>query len=240
LHAVLDASAPIAAIRVDEASAMTYIDIYCERIGPGLLGEPLNALTNAGFFLAAWFAWRAARSRGLDSAQTRILLALAVAIGVGSTLWHTFATLWARVLDESPILLFQLLFMWMYLRQVIGTRRWVAAGCIIGYLAGALYCRQFPHLLNGSLVYAPAFVLTTSLGLYHWLQRKPEPWLLLGATATLALAVFLRTLDATVCDRFPFGTHFLWHVFVAVVVYWCLRALIVGWKSHRGFARPAS
>jgi hypothetical protein len=25
------------------------IDVYCERIGPGLLAEPLNAVTNASF-----------------------------------------------------------------------------------------------------------------------------------------------------------------------------------------------
>lgn len=27
-----------------------FIDIYCERLGPGLWAEPLNALTNAAFF----------------------------------------------------------------------------------------------------------------------------------------------------------------------------------------------
>jgi hypothetical protein len=29
------------------------IDAYCERIGPGLLAEPLNALPNASFLIAA-------------------------------------------------------------------------------------------------------------------------------------------------------------------------------------------
>jgi hypothetical protein len=229
----VQAAGPIAS---DEPSAVTYLDLYCERLGPGLLAEPLNALTNAAFFLAAWLALESARSRGLGSLQLRILLALAVAIGIGSTLFHTFATPWARALDESPILLFQLLFMWMYLRQGAGTPRWITAGCIVGYLAGALYCRQFPHLLNGSLVYAPALALTASLGVYHWRRRKPEPWLLLGASVTLVGAVFLRTLDAAVCDRFPIGTHFLWHLLVAGVIYLSVRALIVGWLPSRGHA----
>jgi len=215
---------------------VTYLDLYCERLGPGLLAEPLNAITNAGFFLAAWLALTTARLRGLGSRQLRILLALAVAIGIGSALFHTFATPWARVLDESPILLFQLLFMWMYLRRGIGAPRWVAAGGIVGYLAGALYCRQFPHLLNGSLVYAPALALTVSLGVYHWLDRKPERWLLLAASVTLAAAVFLRILDASVCDRFPIGTHFLWHLLVAAVIYLSLRALVLGWRPPRRHA----
>ena len=34
------------------------IDLYCERTAPGLWEEPINALTNLSFFVAAWFAWR--------------------------------------------------------------------------------------------------------------------------------------------------------------------------------------
>jgi hypothetical protein len=30
--------------------------IYCERLGPGLLAEPLNAVTNGSFPIAAWAA----------------------------------------------------------------------------------------------------------------------------------------------------------------------------------------
>jgi hypothetical protein len=33
------------------------VDIYCERLGPGLWAEPLNAVTNVAFFVAAWLAW---------------------------------------------------------------------------------------------------------------------------------------------------------------------------------------
>jgi hypothetical protein len=206
---------------------MQYLDLYCERVGPGLLAEPLNAVTNAAFFVAAWFAWCSARSRGPVPASLAMLIALAVAIGIGSTLFHTFATLWARVLDETPILLFQLLFLWLYVRHAMEHPRWAAAAGIVAYLALALYCRRFPHLLNGSLIYAPAFALTGGLGLYHWWTRKPERGLLLAATAILLAAVFLRTLDKVVCDRFPFGTHFGWHLLVAGVVYLCLRALVL-------------
>ena len=31
------------------------IDIYCERVGPGLWAEPVNALTNLSFLAAAAF-----------------------------------------------------------------------------------------------------------------------------------------------------------------------------------------
>ena len=33
---------------------MAVLDLYCERLGPGLLAEPLNAVTNGAFLVAAW------------------------------------------------------------------------------------------------------------------------------------------------------------------------------------------
>jgi hypothetical protein len=32
------------------------MDAYCERTAPGLLAEPLNAITNTSFLIAAWAA----------------------------------------------------------------------------------------------------------------------------------------------------------------------------------------
>jgi hypothetical protein len=205
---------------------MAYLDLYCERVAPGLFAEPMNAATNAAFFLVAWLSWRYARRLGPPSADTLTLIALIAAVGVGSTLFHTFATPWARAFDEIPILLFQLLFLWVYARRVIGMPGWAAMGCIATFLAAALYGRQFPQLLNGSFVYVPALLLVLALGIYHWHQRKAGRLFLVGATLGLALAVFFRTLDAGICERFPLGTHFLWHVLVAAVIYLSMRALL--------------
>jgi hypothetical protein len=82
--------------------------LYCERAEPGLFAEPLNALTNVAFFVAAWAAWSLARRSRTAPADIGLLIALSIVIGIGSTLFHTFAAVWARVLDEVPILLFQL------------------------------------------------------------------------------------------------------------------------------------
>ena len=32
------------------------VDLYCERTSPVFWAEPVNALTNLAFFLAAWFS----------------------------------------------------------------------------------------------------------------------------------------------------------------------------------------
>jgi hypothetical protein len=44
------------------------MDAYCERVGMGLLAEPLNAVSNVSFLLAAWAAWVLAQRTGNLSA----------------------------------------------------------------------------------------------------------------------------------------------------------------------------
>ncbi|MCC7080475.1 MAG: ceramidase domain-containing protein [Burkholderiales bacterium] len=203
-----------------------YIDVYCERVGPGLWAEPANALTNAAFFIVAWALWRTARRAGPLGPALRVLLSLVVAIGIGSSLFHTFATARARVLDELPIVLFQLLFVWLYARRVMGLAPFAAGAILAAFLVVALYGRQFPHLLNGSLVYAPALGLLGALGVYHFAMHKTARAHLALAAGVFALAVAVRTLDASVCDRFTLGTHFLWHLLVATVIYLSVSALL--------------
>ena len=70
--------------------------VYCERLGPGLLAEPLNALSNLAFFLAAWAAWSVARRGGALDSGIAVLVGLIATIGIGSTLFHTFSTPWAH------------------------------------------------------------------------------------------------------------------------------------------------
>src|SRR5579871_1798712 len=122
---------------------------YCERTGSGLFDEPVNAVTNAAFFIAAWGAWSLARRRNVLSAELWLLIALSVAVGVGSTLWHTFATPWARPLDVIPILLFQLGFIWIYGRRQAGLTGRVVAIVAAVYLGLALWGREYRAWLNG-------------------------------------------------------------------------------------------
>lgn len=207
-------------------NSATYVDQYCERLGPGLLAEPVNAATNLAFFLAAVALWQFGKGLSAVSGEARMLIALIVAIGIGSSLFHTFATPWAHWLDTIPILLFQLAFLWIYARRVIRLRTAAIAAIVAVYLVVALYSRQFPHLLNRSLMYAPALFVMLALGLYHWRYQLSRRFSLLAAAGALFAAIFFRTIDQTVCVQFSLGTHFLWHLLNAVVVYLCVLAVL--------------
>jgi len=98
------------------------IDIYCERLGPGFWAEPVNALTNAAFVIAALVAAVAARRAGLRQRALWALIVLAGLIGVGSFLFHTFATPWAALSDVVPIWSFVALYLVTFATQVAGIR----------------------------------------------------------------------------------------------------------------------
>ncbi len=89
------------------------VDLYCERLGPGLWAQPLNVSSNLAFLMATWAVWYLARRRQSLTGSIWILVVLVDAIGTGSLLFHTFATSRARFLYLSPILIFQLLFLWI-------------------------------------------------------------------------------------------------------------------------------
>jgi hypothetical protein len=211
------------------------LDLYCERLGPGLLAEPINAFTNAAFLVAAW--WILARSRSPDGNRDWALVSLAVlalAIGIGSTLFHTVASSWALLADVLPILLFQLLFLAVYLRRRTSWSQAAVVVVVAGFLLATLASRQWPTLLNGSLAYAPTLMVLLVLG---WHDRRPlGSGALWPAAGLFALSLGFRSLDLQVCSWMPLGTHPLWHVLNGVVLALASQALLPRERSGDGGA----
>jgi len=204
----------------------TYIDLYCERLAPGLFGEPANALSNAAFFAAAWLLARDARRLGAWRPDIALLVALTVLVGVGSTVFHTVATTWAQWLDLVPILLFQLAFLWIYALRELKWAPLPSALVVAAFLASALYARQFAQPFNGSITYLPAIVAIFALGMHHRATHPGRAPLLLVAAGVFTVSLLLRTIDIPACARLPLGTHFLWHLLNGVVLYLAMRTLI--------------
>jgi hypothetical protein len=200
-----------------------YLDLYCERIGPGLAGEPLNALTNLAFFAAALICARATRRLGADFRALAALLAL---VGAGSLLFHTVASRTTALADLLAIAFF----IWFYLQRLLvragGLTNVAATAAVAAYAATSFgFERAFPPgTLNGSIGYLPA--LATLLLVTGWMVRRHGPGAghFVFASAAFVVALTLRTVDAAVCDVLPTGTHFLWHLLNAMV----LGSLVLG------------
>ena len=203
------------------------IDLYCERIGPGLWGEPANVTSNLGFVLAAWAVWQLGSDSAVPRSLVRRFTTLLLAVAAGSTLFHMLATPWARIFDEGPIVLLQIVFIWTYCRRVMRLQAPPVFAIIIGLVTASVAARfMLAGLLNNSLPYAPAVALTMVLGIDHARARHRGRWLLVAGSALFVLAVFLRSIDNAVCASFPLGTHVFWHLLAAVVVYLFIRGLL--------------
>jgi hypothetical protein len=204
------------------------IDLYCERTAAGLWAEPLNVTSNLAFVIVAWGLWRLGRDPRVPSPLAIRLAALCVFIAAGSAAFHMLATTWARVLDEGPITLFQVAFIWLYARRVLRLGLGVVVMLIAGLLGASLIARQlFAGLLNGSLPYFPALLLSLVFGIGHATSRRRARWALLAGAIVFMVAVYLRSIDNAVCASFPAGTHVFWHVLAAPVVYLSARALLM-------------
>src|SRR3712207_3391318 len=143
------------------------MDVYCERVGPGLLAEPLNAVSNISFLLAAWAAWVLAKRTGTLSAGVRVLIALAASVGIGSILWHTYPTSLTLILDIVPILIFVIWFIWLYARNVMRMRSLFAVASVAAFLLATFVAIQYADVLHGALVYTPGLMVTLVLGIFH-------------------------------------------------------------------------
>lgn len=207
---------------------------YCERIGPGPWDEPLNAVTNLAFLLAAWAMWR--RCEGL--AGGRLLAAALAVIGLASGAWHITAQPWAGAADSLSILGFVLIYLYLAGRDFWGLGRGGALALAAGFvpaaaLAGWAAARLVP--IGSSAGYLPVLAaIWLSAALLA--RRAPATGRGLAAGgALLALSLTMRTLDGPLCEALPMGTHFLWHVLNAVLL-----AFMIGvWRAHVLAARPA-
>jgi hypothetical protein len=202
-----------------------FVDHYCERVAPGLWGEPLNTLSNLGFIVAAWAIYRVARRRSPVPSAVRTLVGLCLAVAAGSASFHLTAQVWSRALDIGLIVLFELAFFWWYLRGAAGLPALAAAGALALFGTMVAYSLQFQQVLHGSVQYVPALAAIAALGAFHHTRRDGSAGLL-AAAGIFGVALLLRTLDEPLCDVWPYGTHFVWHLLNAVVMYLCMRALL--------------
>lgn len=203
------------------------VDAYCERIGPQYWAEPVNALTNLAFVLAAAVVWP--RVRGRRTGQ--VMAATLGCIGVGSWLFHTHANRLTGLIDVLPILAFILIYVFAATRDFFGARPWVAGLAVVAFVPYAAATVPVFALIPGlgsSAGYAPVPLLIAGYAL-ALRRRAPATARGLGLGAgLLVVSLAFRTLDGPLCGTLPIGTHFLWHLLNALMLGWMIEV----WRRH--------
>jgi hypothetical protein len=214
------------------------IDLYCERLGPGLWAEPLNAVSNLAFFAAAAGAYWLWKREGRDDRFILLLIGLAALVGLGSTLFHVFATRWGLFADTIPIGIFVVAFLVYSLRRFLGQSAVMTAVWIAIFLAVAAALPRLlpPGFLNNSGFYFPVLGALLILGVVLWAKGGKQKWIggaYLCAAALFALSLSFRIIDIAVCAEFPHGTHFLWHCLNGTLIF------VMLWIAIRARAEAA-
>jgi hypothetical protein len=230
-----------------------HVFLYCERgTNAAMLAEPINAVSNAAFLLAALVGlqlvmWRPPEERSPD---LFLLPVLVLFIGLGSLAFHLYADQGTVLADVLPISVFMLVYLGFALNRFLAVPPGFTVLLVIGFAAmvgivmqvqcgeGAIgfagaELKGAKPCLNGSLFYLPALVALIVVGLIlHERGHKAAPWLL-WAAAIFAVSITLRSLDLALCDKVVIegrkvGTHFAWHVLNALTLFLLLRASLEG------------
>ena len=226
-----------------------HVFLYCERgTSTALLAEPLNAVSNGAFLLAALVGlqlllWRPREDR---SADHYLLVGLVFLIGLGSLAFHLFATQETALADVIPISLFMLVYLGFALNRFLGVPPGWSVLLVIAFaaliaLSGEIKCGErlialpganvpgAKPCLNGSLFYLPALAALIVIGLLLKERGHRAAPYVLWAAAIFAVSVTFRSLDMALCNDTIFdgrkiGTHFLWHLLNALTLFLLLRA----------------
>lgn len=226
---------------------------YCERLGAGLSGEPLNAISNLAFVIAALAGWRAWKRAGGDDRAALALVVAAALIGAGSLAWHTARSPATLMMDVIPIQLFVFGYFALALRRFFNQSAVQIGLWLTAFLAATLLFRRVvpASALAGGANYIPALaalylmgailVLRARAGLYGDIRLTGEAaarsdarhfpglrtgYALLLAGLVFALSLAARTLDLPLCASVPIGLHFLWHILNAITIGLLLTAAI--------------
>lgn len=195
---------------------------YCERgFDPSFWAEPANAVTNAAFIVAGVVALRAA---GKDKGVAALAF-VTIAIGAGSFLFHTLATRWAMIADVAPIQAFIAFYFLLAMRRFFGLGPVTAIAATIAFMAAAA---TLPALLppeapwRGLGGYLGGFLGLVGVGAALALRggdTTGQGKALLGVAALFLLSLSFRTMDRAVCEALATGTHPLWHLLNALVLF---------------------
>lgn len=215
-------------------NAPDYLLAYCERAGnPELWAEPLNAITNLAFIWFAYKAWNILK--GLDHRSFKqigdiwVLAFAMVAIGIGSGLWHSYAAPgWTVIADIIPIYVFINVYVFSLFMRLLHFKWFQALGVWVVFTAAAVSAELYlpKDLLNGSVMYVPSWAMLGGMALLLKIRKSgyaPDLWF---AVQVFSVSLFFRTIDQSTCDSNPFGTHFVWHLLNAILLFNLVKVLV--------------
>lgn len=199
---------------------------YCETLFALKTHQPFNVYSNLAFAVVAILILL--RYQELPRGLALVIAVFLLLTGGASAMWHASMEPEALIADLVVSSLFCLAMTFLIIRYIFYWPLWFCALTLVVMGGGALFLRttHSPWIGQDGLILLLMSILLFGAGTWSALVGKSNSGLyLLMSSFWLAGGFLILSLDHQSCGIFVIGTHFLWHVLAAVVVYCLARAL---------------
>ena len=227
---------------------------FCEQASNGLIRQPANTLSNAGFVLAGLLvAHRAGRDRSADrvmsTAVATFYACVVVLLGPASAAMHATQTEWGGHLDMlSMYLIAAFAAAWAWVRWRRRGTRAFATAYVLG-VAGCELAGLWPDpvpVVNyaGNLAFGVLLVVAVVLETRLWRRGETVIVFRHGVVALSAMLVAFTIWllsNAGWCDPTSIWQgHAAWHLLCAVAAYWLFRMYDSERRTAAGQSTPST
>lgn len=203
----------------------------CERASLSPLAEPLNVASSFAFLITAVAIYRHYhRHEDLSGKwiwDVHALTFITFIIGMNSIVFHAFPNPLTELADTLTIVLFIVLYFWSVLFRIGRTTIFQAGIAFVAFVGFShILVSQFPRALNDSIGYLSTMIALIMIAVHLHLRARPSSSHFMMAALVGVVSLFSRAIDHEICPLFPFGTHFVWHILNATLIYILLKQLV--------------
>ena len=215
---------------------------YCEAAVTTWIPQPMNVISSVAFFFLALYIQPKLYRTPISRVMRYAIVWLTALIGFGSIAWHITSSYYGLALDILPIfsiiLLLQYMF-YVYVLQCSVKRGTLLVGL---YLFATLICVPlFKDIIpQSSGAFLPVLVWLLTLAVMLRRTMRKVALMFSYGFVSFSVALAARLLDIPLCADVDIGTHFLWHSFAALTLYYGLCALILGMRHCAYYPNSAS
>ena len=200
------------------ADNLPEVDIYCERIAYGFFNEPLNLISNIFFVIAGILIIKNYKISVCEKPMI-IFGSLVISVGLGSFLFHGFATHFTMAVDIIAIAVCVFYVIYIYLDQLLSfcLKKIILIYGVLIVLSLIIPMIISSEVTNGSSSYFG--ILLIILLIYFLDHNQKAKVITLQVFVLFAISLLIRSIDMSICSYIPVGVHYLWHALNALLLY---------------------
>lgn len=203
----------------------------CERSNMGLWAEPLNTITNLGFFIGAILIFRMYYKKpdyqGKWMWDVYFLNLCMVLIGLASVGFHMTPSFYTELADVGFIITFIMVYFTSAMFRIASLTKFQVAVSMMAFLFTTnSLVKYFPNALNDSIGYLSSMGALIFIAVYLNIKRRAAATSFMLASILGMVSLFFRVVDREVCEQLPIGTHFIWHTCNSILLFMLMKQLL--------------